>query len=231
MVRNCINSWYRVLPDYKIMLWDTKRFDVNSTIWTRQAFEAKKYAFVADYIRFYAVYNYGGIYLDSDVEVIRSFNDLLKLPYFVGRDADLKNLGLEIAAFGAEKGTAWVKECLDYYQNRPFIAADGSMEIKALPRFIVDILESHFNIKCIDNISQFSRDPDIICVFPQDWFCAHQIIHRKNNRLRYYVTEKSYCVHQFANSWVVKGRTGFLHKLYFIIRYGSWKERNKAITY
>ena len=65
MIKKCIESWKRYLPDYEIMLWDTKRFDVNSVLWTKQAFECKKYAFAADYIRLYALYHYGGIYLDS----------------------------------------------------------------------------------------------------------------------------------------------------------------------
>ena len=86
MIKKCIESWKRYLPDYEIMLWDTKRFDVNSVLWTKQAFECKKYAFAADYIRLYALYHYGGIYLDSDVLVYKSFDDLLDLPYFIGED-------------------------------------------------------------------------------------------------------------------------------------------------
>ena len=81
-IKKCIDSWKRVLSDYEIILWDTKRFDLDSSIWVKQAFEAKKYAFAADYIRFYALYHYGGIYMDSDVEVLKSFDDLLHLPYF-----------------------------------------------------------------------------------------------------------------------------------------------------
>ena len=73
-IGKCLASWKKHLPDYEVVLWDTKRFDLESSPWVKQAFEAKKYAFAADYIRFYALYNYGGIYLDSDVEVLRSFD-------------------------------------------------------------------------------------------------------------------------------------------------------------
>ncbi|MBQ4189828.1 MAG: glycosyl transferase, partial [Bacteroidales bacterium] len=121
-IQYCIDSWKKVLPDYEVMLWDTSRFDVNSIPWTKQAFEAKKYAFVADYIRLYAVYNYGGIYLDSDVEAIRPFDDLLDLPYFVGAEAGLG--GIELAAFGAEKGLEWVEYAMHYYEGRNFIKED-----------------------------------------------------------------------------------------------------------
>ena len=68
-IEKCLASWKKHLPDYEVVLWDTERFDLESVPWVKQAFEAKKYAFAADYIRFYALYNYGGIYLDSDVEV------------------------------------------------------------------------------------------------------------------------------------------------------------------
>lgn len=68
LIQYCIDTWEKVLPDYEIILWDTKRFDINSIAWVKEAFEAKKYAFAADYIRLYAVYTEGGIYLDSDVE-------------------------------------------------------------------------------------------------------------------------------------------------------------------
>ena len=83
-IAKCIDSWKRVLPDYDIILWDTKRFPLSQSQWVREAFEKKKYAFAADYIRFYALYTMGGIYLDSDVEVLKSFDDLLDLPYFMG---------------------------------------------------------------------------------------------------------------------------------------------------
>jgi mannosyltransferase OCH1-like enzyme len=130
-IQFCIDSWKKYLPDYEIMLWDTNRFDVNSTLWTKQAFEAKKYAFVADYIRFYAVYNFGGIYLDSDVEVIRSFNKFLNLPYFVCSEA--VPTSVELAAFGAEKGTAWVKDAMEYYEGRAFVQDNGERAMTPMP--------------------------------------------------------------------------------------------------
>ena len=118
LIKKCIESWKNKLPDYELILWDTKKFDLNSTIWTKQAFEAKKYAFAADYIRLYAVYTYGGIYLDSDVEVLKKFDSLLNLPYFAGLE---QNEIIEAAVFGAEKGTDWVADCMRYYDDRPFI--------------------------------------------------------------------------------------------------------------
>ena len=84
LIKKCIESWKVKLPDYEFILWDTNRFNVETTIWTQQAYKSKKYAFVSDYIRLLAVYKYGGIYLDTDVEVLKNFDDLLNLPYFIG---------------------------------------------------------------------------------------------------------------------------------------------------
>ena len=111
-LQKCMNSWKKYLPDYEFILWDRNRFDINSTLWTKQAFEAKKYAFAADYIRLYAVYTYGGIYMDMDVEVLKSFNALLSSPYILGLETDN---GIEAGIFGAEKQTPFLKDCLNYY--------------------------------------------------------------------------------------------------------------------
>ena len=168
-IAKCIASWKKFLPDYEIMLWDTNRFDLSSSQWVREAFEHKKYAFAADYIRFYALYHYGGVYLDSDVEVLRSFNDLLDLPYFVGAE---KAQTPEAAIMGAEKGCDWIKQCLDYYDGRPFVKADGSLDIRKLPEIMVEQIDNDafFSPKVFD-----SREVEI--------------------------TPYTYAIHHYQNSW------------------------------
>jgi len=99
-IKKCVASWRKKLPDYEFILWDTNKFDINSTLWTKQAYETKKYAFAADYIRLHAIYTYGGIYLDTDVEVLKRFDNLLNLPYFIGSQHDHL---MEAAVIGAEK--------------------------------------------------------------------------------------------------------------------------------
>lgn len=78
-IQKCVDSWKRVLPDYEVVLWDYAKIHALNVRWCEEAIACKKYAFAADYIRFYALYNYGGIYLDSDVEVLKPFDDLLEL--------------------------------------------------------------------------------------------------------------------------------------------------------
>ena len=107
-----MKSWEKYLPDYEFWLWDFNRFDINSSIWVKEAFEAKKYAFAADYIRCYALYNYGGIYLDMDVEVLKSFNDLLHLPYFLCQE---EKAPIEAAVIGSEKHNKLFEKMQEYY--------------------------------------------------------------------------------------------------------------------
>ena len=222
-IQFCIDSWKKHLPDYEIMLWDTNRFDVNSTLWTKQAFKEKKYAFVADYIRLYAVYNYGGIYLDSDVEVIKSFDELLHLPYFVGIESGPD--GIETAAFGAEKGTCWVKTMMDHYENRSFYRDNGEVETLAMPEVMGRLIRKHYYWTLIKTPEEFDPDPSRICLLPRDWFCAHP--RDEEFGLRYYVTENTHCIHHYANSWTEdEYEGGLLHKLYYKITGKDWKFRD-----
>lgn len=215
-IQLCIESWKKFCPDYEIMLWDTKRFDVNSMPWTKQAFEVKKYAFAADYIRLYAVYNYGGIYLDSDVEVFKSFDDVLDLPYFVCQEIDSKSL--ELAAFGAEKGMPWVKTAMDWYQNRNFIEDNGSLFIDVQPRVMKRLLGKKYQLTMVSRKEDIVRDYKKIFVLPCDWFNAHPVFDKKIGA-EYMITENTYCVHHYTAHWrdslIPFYHRGPLHRIYF----------------
>ena len=219
-IQFCIDSWKKYLPDYEIMLWDTNRFDVNSTLWTKQAFEAKKYAFVADYIRFYAVYNYGGIYLDSDGEVIRSFNKFLNLPYFVCSEA--VPTSVELAAFGAEKGTAWVKDAMEYYEGRAFVQDNGERAMTPMPIVMGEHLRKKYQWTPIESLSEFDPDPSKFCVLPLDWFGAHPS--DPENGTRYHITANTHSIHHYANSWTeAEYQGGLLHKWFYKIFGIDWR--------
>lgn len=227
-IAKCISTWEKYLPDYEIMLWDTERFDVNSTLWTKQAFETGKYAFVSDYIRFYAVYNFGGIYLDSDIEVLKSFDDLLDLPYFVGHEFPTNDF--EIAVMGAEKGTEWVKKCLDYYTGRRFINSDGSLNITTCPRIMTPILKERFAIKDIFSIKEFNHDKDTLCVFPVEFFCGKRTVSKRSRispagrrKVSYHITDEAYSIHHCAHNWS-DFPGGPLHKLFYRVTGMDWKK-------
>jgi len=203
-IQYCIDSWKKILPEYEFMLWDTNKFDMNSCVWVKQAFENRKYAFAADYIRLFAVYNYGGIYLDCDVEAIKPFDDLLNLPYFIGKESI--DSRMEFAAFGAEKNSPWIKKCLDYYSDKKFIISSEKFDTKVMPDIVFEELSKYYKIKLIDSINDFVIDNNIVCVFPNDWFCAHVYStldsFLSGEKSAYKITPNTYCVHHFANSWV-----------------------------
>ncbi|TNJ46462.1 glycosyl transferase [Tamlana fucoidanivorans] len=205
LIRFCIESWKEKLPEYEFMLWDTNRFPVEDNIWVKQAFQAKKYAFASDYIRLYAVLKYGGIYLDTDVEVVKSFNSLLHLPYFFGSEGD----GIiEAGVFGAKKDSNWVSKCLSYYENKSFIREDGSYDTLTLPRIMMKKMQENYRIKELGYSEaqnpNFSYLANELFMFPKDFFCAKNhgtgIIEK---------TKNTFCIHHFAMSWVPK-RIAFL---------------------
>ncbi len=203
LIQKCIDTWKEKLPDYEFIHWDTNRFKLEDNIWVKQAFETKKYAFAADFIRLYAVYNYGGIYLDTDIEIVKSFNDLLERPYFVGAEGE----GIiEAGVFGAEKNADWLKKCLDYYEGKEFIKDDGTFDTLTLPRIMMSQISQIKTFKEVGpndiNSKQQHIDNDMIYMFPKDYFCA------KNHGTG--VIEKTantYSVHHFAMSWLPKKRT------------------------
>lgn len=175
-------TWKKNLPDYEFVLWDTNRFDVNSSLWVKQAFEAKKYAFAADYIRLYALYNYGGIYMDMDIEVLKPFDNILhERGILLGYETEEQD-SLEGGFLGCEKGNDFIKKCMDYYTDRPFIQKSGEYDILPLPRIITPIYNKSFN-----DSKPFAFDYFTV----KSWKTGDIII-----------TDNSYTVHHFADTWV-----------------------------
>ena len=192
-----ITSWKKILPDYEFMLWDLKRDQVGENVWVKQSFEAKKYAFAADYIRIYALYQYGGIYLDTDVEVVKNFDDLLHLPYFVGTEG---GNWIEAAVLGAEKGADWLKDILAYF-DKPFVNSDGSYAMITLPQVMNSIIERKRKISVSDKKEIFEdinrNYQSHFYLFQEDFFSPKNmgtgIISKTSN---------TYAIHHFAMSWI-----------------------------
>lgn len=180
-LKKYMKSWKEKLYDYEFILWDLNRFDLNRSLWVKQAFEAKKYAFAADYIRLYAVYNYGGIYMDMDVEVIKSFNDLLRNDYILGYEAAK---GLEAGVFGTPKKAPWVKEVLEYYTSKEFALPNGLYNDTPLPIIMDEVLNADY----ITNKK--------IVPLPTDFLTAKSY---KTGKIT--ITPNTYTIHHFAGSW------------------------------
>lgn len=193
-ISRCLDSWRKLLPDYEIRLWDRQRFDIERTVWTKQAFDAKKYAFASDYIRLYALYTEGGIYLDSDVLVYKSFNNLLHLPYFIGEDYVHC---FEPAIIGSEPGMPWIKQVLDRYDSLPFINDDGSYNMITLPVVFKNRLSDGYRFFKITQKAVYQFQEGVLNVFPFDFFNSRDYVGSKR-------FANSYCSHQYAGSWEKK---------------------------
>lgn len=201
-LQECMASWKKYLPDYKIIHWNFDMFDKETSLWVKQAFENKKYAFAADYIRLYALYHYGGIYLDMDVEVIKSFNPFLALKTVMCFESYPTNTYPEMAAFGAEKGSSWIKECLDYYDSQEFINKKGEFNCTPLPKVIRKILYKKgykFNkVININNALEINESKQLP-LFSSDFFSPKSY---KTNIIN--TTENTICIHHFAGTWKYK---------------------------
>lgn len=129
-IQECINSWRQHMPEYEYVIWDTERIKEIHSVWLDESLSQRKWAFAADFVRLYAVYHYGGIYLDTDCYVYRSFDGLLSEPCFIGKENSIHVEGrstqmyLTSHCFGAEKGNSFVGRCLSYYDNRHFKLSD-----------------------------------------------------------------------------------------------------------
>lgn len=197
-LKKYMESWKKYLPDYKIIHWNFDRFNKESSLWVKQAFENKKYAFAADYIRLYAIYHYGGIYLDMDVEVLQSFDKFLKLQTMICWQKDVG--GLEVAAFGAEKGSLWVKDCLDYYINRPFIKENGTLDMRTLPSITEgELKKKNYQLINVNSLQEAINitSPYKIPVFPCEFFSP-----KSYKTFKIETNSNSTCIHHFAGTWV-----------------------------
>ena len=203
MAYRCIDSWKKYLPEYEIHLWNENNFDVkNSVTYVMEAYEAKKFAFVADYVRLFALYSKGGIYLDIDVEVLKSFNDLLELNAFSGFENEVE---ITTGIIASKKKGAWVKEQLEYYSNRSFKLSDGTLDMTTNVEFISEkMAKDGFKL---NNTYQVYNN---LHVFPEDYFCP------KSNTGKISITKNTYCIHHFYGSWQptkVKLKKIIFHKI------------------
>lgn len=199
-IQYCINSWRKRLPDYEIRLWDLSRFDINSSVWCKEAFEAKRYAFAADYIRCYALYMEEGIYLDSDVEVLKSFDDLLHLPYFIGEE---QGGNIEPAIMGCEKGWGFLGKMLAYYENRHFLT-DSGFDMETLPVIMSKEIRKHYRYTKINSLKEFQGGNEILSIFSAEFFSP-----KYPNSFRCPITQNTYAVHHFAASWYPVDKKAF----------------------
>ncbi len=189
LAMRCIASWKKYCPDYEIKRWDETNVDVSSVDYMREAYEEKVWAFVSDVARLQIVYEQGGIYLDTDVELVRPLDDLLQHRAFAGIQTD-KTIALGLG-FGAEAGHPLVRELLNAYQDRHFRRADGTLDRTAVPAVQHPVfVKNGFN----------GRDTKQtilgVTIYPTEYFCP-----MSNKTGIVALTENTYSIHHFAASW------------------------------
>lgn len=188
LAQKCIESWHKFMPDYEYKLWNEDNFDVNSAPYAKEACEAKKYAFVSDYVRLYALFTEGGVYLDTDVEVLKPLDDLLKHRAFAGFEGS-KYLPLGTCVMASESDGKWVSEQLGFYENRHFII-DNKLDLTTNVQFITAKM-------CENGFVQNGKEQDYkdLHVFPVEYFSP------RRTTGEYFRTENTYCDHKGLGSW------------------------------
>ena len=190
IANKCISSWKDKLMDYEIIEWNEKSFDINCNQYVKEAYELGKYAFVADYARLYALYNYGGIYMDTDVEVIKSLDCFLQNKGVVGFESDYR---VATAIMMFEKKNELVAEWLRTYDNRKFIIngkMDKTTNVSILTKILVNsglVLEDKYQFLEKRNIKVFSKE----------FFNPYSLGDKKVN-----ISNNTYTIHWLEGTWV-----------------------------
>ncbi len=188
--RKCIASWKKYLPDYEIKEWNEDTFDINSNQYVKEAYENRKFAFVTDYVRLYALVNEGGIYMDMDVEVLKSYDSFL---YHVAFSGFENNNYVPTGMMASEKGGRWVTELLDEYNGRKFVKEDGSFDTTTNT---VTITKNMVKYGLVLN-NTYQDLPGLATMYPSDYFCPKN---HKDDVIK--LTDNSVLYNHFAGSWL-----------------------------
>ncbi|MFR1756711.1 MAG: glycosyltransferase family 32 protein, partial [Thomasclavelia spiroformis] len=195
----CINSWKKYLPNYDIKIWNEETFDINSNEYTKQAYEQKKWAFISDYVRLYALEHYGGVYMDTDLEVIKDFSSLLDSHDFVSSTLEG---GLITAGFiSAIPHHPYIKTLKEKYDNGYFKNKDGKIEYIMNPLLFTKVAERMYGFK-IGN-DKFECDKSLI-IYPMEYFMPYRkslFGTDKYSQNKYLITNNTYAIHHDMGSW------------------------------
>ncbi len=192
--KKCIDSWKRYCPEYEIIEWNEDNFNTDCCRYVREAYDAKKWAFVSDYARFLILYEQGGVYFDVDVELVQSLDELLKQGAFMGCEENgivAPGLGLAV-----EPGHRLYKELLDGYKERSFYLVNEAMDLTTVVTYTTEILNK-YGLKKVGDIQQIEG----IKIYPKEFFCPKNPVTRE-----IHITDKTVAIHHYDGSWLAKDR-------------------------
>lgn len=202
LAQRCIASWKKYCPDYELMEWNEDSFDINCNCYVREAYQAGKYAFVTDFVRLYALKTVGGIYMDTDMEVLSPLDMLLQHRAFSGFE-DATNISTAI--MGSEADHPWICCLLEDYKDRHFLNMDGSMDLTTNVETITRITKEMYALKQGNSLQEVG---DNIVLYPQEYFCPKDYITGEIKKTRH-----TCCIHHFQASWQTEEQIAY-HRTY-----------------
>ena len=192
-VKKCIETWKNFLPDYEIIEWNEKNFDINVCEFVREAYENKKWAFVSDYARIYALYNEGGIYFDTDMKITKNVDNIVDKPVFLGYE-DSGYVGTAVIGVN-EKNNKYMKKILDIYNNMDHFNPDIMFNY-ANPIIITKVIKDYESIISKEGIKIYDNN---IYVYPRDYF--YPISYNYEEKI---FTQNTCMIHMFNATWTDK---------------------------
>ncbi len=202
LAKKCIDSWEKYCPDYEIIEWNESNFDVNCCDYVREAYEAKKWAFVTDYVRLKVLYEYGGIYLDTDVEIIKNIDKFLEDDIFMALEKPDYYIATGLG-FGSTKGSKVLFDLMLFYENINFVNDTDILYNTTCPIITTDYFEKRGFIRKDRN--------QYICgthIYNSEYFCP-----KEPNADFLYVTNNTVAIHHFSGSWM-SDEEKYIQKIY-----------------
>lgn len=189
LVKKCIESWKKNLPDYSLVEWNEDNFDISKNQFVAEAYSDRNFAFVSDYVRAFVLYNYGGIYMDTDVEVLGSFDRFLNDTVFLGFE---EGNFVGTCVMGIEKGHELMKNYLDHYESMTYFNEDGTKYKDTNVVLLTKLLDKRGLVRN----NEFQKVGDI-SVYPRTFFSPYDYINGIS-----YITDDSVAIHHFAQLWL-----------------------------
>lgn len=208
LAQKCIASWKKYFPEYEIKEWNEDNFDVNIIPYTAEAYQVRKYAFVSDYARFWILYKYGGLYFDTDVEVIRSMDDIIERGPFMGCENGAKEGATTLGVapglgLGVNPGLGLYKTILDRYSNIHFLNHKGYQNIKTVVEYTTELLQS-YGLKNVNDIQKVAG----IWIYPQRYFCPMDMNTGELN-----IVDDTRSIHHYMASWKPSSKVSIIYNI------------------
>lgn len=191
LAQKCIQSWKKYCPDYILKEWNEDNFNLDTNEYVRQAYDNKKFAFVTDFVRLYALYNEGGIYMDTDVEVLKPLDAFLKHSAFSSFENNNK---IPTGLMAAEKGNDWIFDLMQEYTDLEFIDKNGRMDLTTNVERITNLTVEKYGL--LPKSSYQELGGGIVTMYPYDYFCPKDCETGEIN-----ITENTHTIHHFSGSW------------------------------